>query len=284
MSHEDGRVHVLVKGCSGGWHVLLPREQPADRGTPRSQPPHHKELDINGGMAANLFVRELPATIRDLLPSTAAIEQQRQRRTRQQRSRQISSFVFAVRAERRKAFCFLPSPVSGTDRASRTPGAPHYQQQANRGPLKDSRQKASRQRPIDAACRAAFTRRHVPTNPPRAWHTPEDAPPHACHHANRNRLRDVCAHIPPEAPRRVQGARSTEDRRIPAAEAHPPTPADPHSPTRPSPPHPVRRLRHPVPPSRNLSPSLSASPFSPVGLPFPHLAASSPPQPHRSPI
>eukprot|EP00962_Isochrysis_galbana_P012453 scaffold3535_cov107-Isochrysis_galbana.AAC.2 len=25
--HEDGRVHVLVKGCSGGWHVLLSREQ-----------------------------------------------------------------------------------------------------------------------------------------------------------------------------------------------------------------------------------------------------------------
>eukprot|EP00962_Isochrysis_galbana_P051043 scaffold22398_cov102-Isochrysis_galbana.AAC.2 len=84
--------------------------QPADRGTPRSQPPHppphHKELEMAAWLPANLFVRELPATIRDLLPSTAAIEQQR--RTRRQPSRQILFLLFAP-----KGLFFLPSPVSG---------------------------------------------------------------------------------------------------------------------------------------------------------------------------
>eukprot|EP00962_Isochrysis_galbana_P000439 scaffold127_cov138-Isochrysis_galbana.AAC.2 len=48
---------------------------------PPTTPPQRAR---NGGMAAHLFVRELPATIRDLLPSTAAIvntiEQQRRKK------------------------------------------------------------------------------------------------------------------------------------------------------------------------------------------------------------
>eukprot|EP00962_Isochrysis_galbana_P035450 scaffold12163_cov111-Isochrysis_galbana.AAC.1 len=71
--------------------------QPADRGTPRSHPPHppphHKELEMAAWLPIYSSVSELPATICDLLPSTAAIEQQR--RTRRQPSRQILFLLFA---------------------------------------------------------------------------------------------------------------------------------------------------------------------------------------------
>eukprot|EP00962_Isochrysis_galbana_P054201 scaffold25724_cov153-Isochrysis_galbana.AAC.1 len=73
---------------------------------PTTTPPQRAR---NGGMAASLFVRELPATICDLLlrPSTAAIEQQR--RTRRQPSRQILFLLFAPKG----GFVFTYSPVSG---------------------------------------------------------------------------------------------------------------------------------------------------------------------------
>eukprot|EP00962_Isochrysis_galbana_P018657 scaffold5382_cov114-Isochrysis_galbana.AAC.1 len=72
----------------------------------------------NGGMAANLIVRELPAMICDLLPSTAAIEQQR--RTRRQPTF-APNFVFAVRAEQR-CFVFYLARCQGD-----TPSQPkHY--------------------------------------------------------------------------------------------------------------------------------------------------------------
>lgn len=111
------------------------------------------------------------------------------------------------------------------------------------------------------------------------------APPHACHHANRNRLRDACApasHLKRRGVCKGRAAQRTAASQLPK-HTHQRQPI-PRSPTRPSPPHPVRRLRRPVPPSRNLFTPLSASPFSPSGLLFPHLAASSPPQSDRSPM